>query len=224
MVRSVGSRTHRAWRQRTAGADYRYERRSARVTWPDGPGAQAGRWAASAGKKSPAMSPTDETARLLGFGLVANRHPECLRSCHAVVYQEQGTDQTSPTKVHLASGAGARQYFPGDYDIVHNQGYVYLGNSYDTPEFGMPSHSGGPTPHAPAFRTRTSKRFGKLNCSANALTASASRPQDCIECQMNAQTGPANFALFCHNAQLHPQHNHHEPSKGEGRKVSKEQD
>ena len=71
-------------RQRTAGADYRYERqhdspRSARVKRrlgrpPNRPGAQAGRWAASAGKKSPAIedrikeivnddiagSPTDE--------------------------------------------------------------------------------------------------------------------------------------------------------------------
>ena len=25
----------------------------------------------------------------------------------------------------------------GIYDIVHNQGYVYLGNSYDTPEFAV---------------------------------------------------------------------------------------
>ena len=45
----------------------------------------------------------------------------------------------------MASGAGASQSACGDalgravpygiYDIVHNQGYVYLGNSYDTPEF-----------------------------------------------------------------------------------------
>ena len=30
LVRSVGSRTHRTWRHRTAGADYRYERHTIR--------------------------------------------------------------------------------------------------------------------------------------------------------------------------------------------------
>ena len=53
------------WRHRTDGADYRYERqhdsaRSARVSrghgWSaHGAGAQAGRWAATAGKKSPVI-------------------------------------------------------------------------------------------------------------------------------------------------------------------------
>ena len=217
--------THRAWRHRTAGADYRYERqhdsaRSARVSrghgWSaHGAGAQAGRWAATAGKKSPAIedrikeivnddiagSPTDEQKwvklslrtiasrlraqayrigrttvgrllRKLGFGLVANRksltgavHPDrnrqfdyirrvrqqFLRAGYPVIsvdtknkelignFANQGrTWRQAPAQVNLHDFPGdalGRAVPYGIYDIVHNQGYVYLGNSYDTPEF-----------------------------------------------------------------------------------------
>ena len=235
----------RAWRQRTAGADYRYERqhdsaRSARVKrrlgrTPNRPGAQAGRWAASAGKKSPAIedrikeivnddiagSPTDEQKwvklslrtiasrlraqayrigrttvgrllRKLGFGLVANRksltgavHPDrnrqfdyirrvrqqFLRAGYPVIsvdtmnkelvgnFANQGrTWRQTPAQVNLH---GAMRWAGPCRMASMTSSITKAMSIWATPMIRpnlppMPSHSGGPTRRAPAFRTRTS--------------------------------------------------------------------
>ena len=55
-------------------------------------------------------------------------------------FANQGrTWRQAPEQVNLHDFPGdalGRAVPYGIYDIVHNQGYVYLGNSYDTPEFG----------------------------------------------------------------------------------------
>ena len=54
-------------------------------------------------------------------------------------FANQGrTWRQAPAQVNLHDFPGdalGRAVPYGIYDIVHNQGYVYLGNSYDTPEF-----------------------------------------------------------------------------------------
>ena len=52
-------------------------------------------------------------------------------------FANQGrTWRQAPEQVNLHDfpGDALRAVPYGIYDIVHNQGYVYLGNSYDTPE------------------------------------------------------------------------------------------
>ena len=56
-------------------------------------------------------------------------------------FANQGrTWRQTPAQVNLHDFPGdalGRAVPYGIYDIVHNQGYVYLGNSYDTPEFAV---------------------------------------------------------------------------------------
>ena len=150
-------------------------------------------------------------------------------------FANQGrTWRQAPEQVNLHDFPGdalGRAVPYGIYDIVHNQGYVYLGNSYDTPEFAAHAIAQWwADPARPRFQREdkililcdaggsNNPGSGKLN--GNARTASASRFWSESDWRIirlssslqsdNAQLGRQTFALFCHNAQLHPQHNHHD--------------
>ena len=122
--------------------------------------AQAGLWLG----RQPQELDGRGASRPRQFGYIRRVRQQFLRAGYPVISVDtKNKELVGNFGPHKAPNSSASR-FPalgravpyGIYDIPHNQGYVYLGNSYDTPEFAsMPSHNGGPTPHVPAFSART---------------------------------------------------------------------